>query len=679
MRQEKEVMKEEKSSKPILLDRVKINGKQTKSLSRPDIEIKPKNIAMKMALNDRKLYKFEELLRNQESFQLESLESSEDSQYQSDFSSEDSSLEAIDWEEFKRDSLNQAENIEELLEPIRLIEKLESYSRDQLSKLSYHDKHKLLQEVNFYLKNGVTPVEKYYEELKSVFKIPSKSLINYDKIHFYKQLKAVRISHSEYVKEIKKQNKIITERLIKKTISNLEEALEKEACRIMYKEQQAKQKIEELTLDNCKCKEMLKDQEEEITRLRQLNKLAVANFNPGVISDQEKEDILFMMKAIEEIDSKSYELNQDLLKGSDDFARSQMVDSIDKAFKYIGLQPQALKIKNDPLLRDEFQFFNSSIALKQKDKVDVVMNEASSYYKACIRYLRKTIQEKNSEIKSSAEMNNMYRQEIIQLETTNKEHSTEIINITSKIEALKIKHSNEVKRDKERSKTDKKALIKSFLEWKEVVEAEIGIKEAIIRRQQKHNSKMSEDVKNLKEVIQIPRYHFKNLEKLSFDEIMQQKKMIEEGTIPSRQESGSSRSHNGQTRPESLIKSSKTVLKAKRAVGTPKRGSVRHQFPVIRKNTYKLSQRRHLMRNGVSPETYHTITRSEIPSILLKSTETPTHHSIFTTLDSRRPSPRPHPLEPSLKSFSKGSLYSLIRTANGCNPKKKSVASRTLL
>ena len=50
-------------------------------------------------------------------------------------------------------------------------------------------------------------------------------------------------------------------------------------------------------------------------------------------------------------------------------------------------------------------------------------------------------------------------------------------------------------------------------EWKDVIEKELDIKDQIVTKLLKRDGQLKEEIKKLKEVIQIPRSHFKNLEK----------------------------------------------------------------------------------------------------------------------------------------------------------------------
>ena len=82
-------------------------------------------------------------------------------------------------------------------DPLTLLHKLEEYSAEQLSKLTSEDREGLLKEIEGFLTQGFTPLEKFYNEIKDHFSIPSAQLLEYDKKHFTKQLEKVRQAHKQ--------------------------------------------------------------------------------------------------------------------------------------------------------------------------------------------------------------------------------------------------------------------------------------------------------------------------------------------------------------------------------------------------------------------------------------------------------------------------------------------------
>ena len=78
---------------------------------------------------------------------------------------------------------------------------------------------------------------------------------------------------------------------------------------------------------------------------------------------------------------------------------------------------------------------------------------------------------------------------------------------------------------------EKEALKEKLSIWKDIWFEELKIREAIMIAYQKKEQKMSEELYTLKDVIKIPRTHFKNLEKLKYDEIVEQKKAYDSKSL----------------------------------------------------------------------------------------------------------------------------------------------------
>jgi len=85
-------------------------------------------------------------------------------------------------------------------EPIQLLEQLQKYSEVQLKKLPWEDKEQLLWEIELYLAQGITPLQKFYDRLKEYFAVPSRDLLAYDKNYFYKQMAIVRKCQKQEIK-----------------------------------------------------------------------------------------------------------------------------------------------------------------------------------------------------------------------------------------------------------------------------------------------------------------------------------------------------------------------------------------------------------------------------------------------------------------------------------------------
>jgi hypothetical protein len=78
---------------------------------------------------------------------------------------------------------------------------------------------------------------------------------------------------------------------------------------------------------------------------------------------------------------------------------------------------------------------------------------------------------------------------------------------------------------------EKKQTNQKFNDYKEIVEQEIGVKDAIFREYKVRDDKFKEEMGKLKEIILIPRKHFKYMEKLKFDELLDKKKLLDKGQL----------------------------------------------------------------------------------------------------------------------------------------------------
>ena len=97
------------------------------------------------------------------------------------------------WEEFEQREMRRKErDLDMLNDPMMLLEKLEVYSKNLYRNLSIDDKNELMNQIEHFLDEGVTPLRKYYDELKKQFTVPSKSLMDFEKKQFQKQIALIR-------------------------------------------------------------------------------------------------------------------------------------------------------------------------------------------------------------------------------------------------------------------------------------------------------------------------------------------------------------------------------------------------------------------------------------------------------------------------------------------------------
>jgi hypothetical protein len=149
-----------------------------------------------------------------------------------------------------------------------------------------------------------------------------------------------------------------------------------------------------------------------------------------------------------------------------------------------------------------------------------------------------------------------------------------------------------------------------------------------------------EEIQNLKEIIKIPRQHFKNLEKLSYEQILSQKMKLKESIKTTREEKSISLRRKEHQRSESTnIDHSKTSISSLK-------------FPNLSRRRSRMSKAP-LFRDQISPTTQRMAILDTLNDISLSSLQRSVEH---TTFDSKINSPG---LEVG-KGASKQSLYSLV-------------------
>jgi len=118
--------------------------------------------------------------------------------------SDDESVYNVYWEEYEKRALKRREReLEMLNDPMNLLAKLETYSKNLYRNLSTDDKQELIRQIETFLDEGVTPLRKYYDELKQQFSLPSKNLLDFERKEFRKQLGVIRKAQKREVKQIK--------------------------------------------------------------------------------------------------------------------------------------------------------------------------------------------------------------------------------------------------------------------------------------------------------------------------------------------------------------------------------------------------------------------------------------------------------------------------------------------
>jgi hypothetical protein len=113
-------------------------------------------------------------------------------------------------------------------DPLVLLSKLEDYSAQNLKEMSKVDKKDLLEEIEKFLIAGITPLEKYYEELKKYSSLPSEKLLRIDKEFFRKQVQKIRHAHKQDTANVMKKAEMAARRMLEKMMADVKITLKNE-------------------------------------------------------------------------------------------------------------------------------------------------------------------------------------------------------------------------------------------------------------------------------------------------------------------------------------------------------------------------------------------------------------------------------------------------------------------
>lgn len=183
--------------------------------------------------------------------------------------SDDESVYNVYWEEFEKREIKRRErDIEMLRDPMMLLEKLQLYSKNLYRNLSTEDKNDLMRQIEKFLDEGVTPLQKYYDELKSQFKVPSKNLIDFERKEFRKQISMVRKAQKKELDQVKHMAQVKAKKVAEELIETANVTVKKEMSNIVKQFDQMSKDLYNQQQEIAKKDKMLKQQEKTINELR---------------------------------------------------------------------------------------------------------------------------------------------------------------------------------------------------------------------------------------------------------------------------------------------------------------------------------------------------------------------------------------------------------------------------
>ena len=124
----------------------------------------------------------------------------------------------------------------------------------------------------------MTPLQKYYDQLKQYFSVPSKNLLKFDQNCFYKQIESVRKAQKQEIKNIKKNAEMAARNLIDKIMVAAQETLKIEMISIIKQFEEIEKEVVRKDLKISQFEKMIKAQEEEVVMIQNFNKYWVWDY-----------------------------------------------------------------------------------------------------------------------------------------------------------------------------------------------------------------------------------------------------------------------------------------------------------------------------------------------------------------------------------------------------------------
>ncbi|CDW84153.1 UNKNOWN [Stylonychia lemnae] len=188
--------------------------------------------------------------------------------------------------------------------------------------------------------------------------------------------------------------------------------------------------------------------------------------------------------------------------------------------------------KNCPKhLNNAFNFYGGFVQLNLKEKAQVVESEIVVYYKQTLIELEQKNKVLESEVKLLKQLNLDYYKEANEQEQHIKDLDQKILDQVEDQNALIAKYELRIKQMFEDFFSEKSKMEEEALKEKTILQEELRLNDIIKEQLQQGQDKLRQELKELKRIIKIPRMHFKYLEKLEYDEILNQMKEIEEKQV----------------------------------------------------------------------------------------------------------------------------------------------------
>lgn len=409
------------------------------------------------------------------------------------------------WEEFEqRENRRKEKDLQMLNDPMLLLEKLEVYSKNLYRNLSVDDKNELLSQIEHFLEEGVTPLKKYYDELKKKFTVPSKSLIDYEKKEFQRQVGLIRKAQKKEIEQIKyiaevKAKKIATDLIavanitVKREMNNIIKQFNQMNKDLINK--QEKIDGQEITI---------KEQEKTINEIRMM------------LFQSTSRQVLDKI----ELDKLDRFLNSNILS-------KEQIDVNDTVKMFLKSEkPASELIEKEKFMENPFGFYTSYMSIAMSERESIITNDLVRRYKAMITELELRVRIKEKELSGSLEMNSYYAVQINDLADHIDKQKQQIIDLKKDIEYNKNRYEKQIndmnlnflKEQLEKKKENAVAL--------DLLLREIDVRERIQNILIENERKFKDEIIAMKHILMVPKLQYKYIENMNFETLKSENERI---------------------------------------------------------------------------------------------------------------------------------------------------------
>jgi len=426
-----------------------------------------------------------------------------------DLKSEDQSVYNVFWEDFeKREIRRREKDLEMLHDPMVLLDKLQGYSKNLYRNLNAEDKSELLSQIEKFLDEGVSPLQKYYDELKSQFNVPSKNLLNHEKKEFHKQVSMIRKAQKKEIDQLKFMTQIKSKEIIERLVETANQTVKKEMTNIIKQYDRMSQDLYTKEQEIIRKDKMMLDQEQIIKDLR----LCLFQSTTRQALDKDK-----LMKMDKWLAQKSTSDQADINQTIKQFMKKE--------------KPAEDLVDQECFMRNPFDFYSSYINISLRERESVIGQDLQTYYRSIIEEMKHRMAIKDMEIKATSEMNFYYVNQLGSMSDLCNNLKQEIEDLKKDMEYEKNRHEKTVNDITKEFTSQKVQKSKDNKEAFNLLLSELQVREQIQFALMATNNGLKDEVAALKQILMVPMLQHKYIEKRKFEEIMVESERIKKKEI----------------------------------------------------------------------------------------------------------------------------------------------------